>query len=216
MLYLCCDIEINLFTQKRQQNMGINSTNESGKPNNQKQKSHSRKLLRRNLSSNRPSCKNDAAKIQIFRKPAIEKLKLLEKSYQQNNQIYGFITDIKNALGLKATKGVSGYGIVNIPKSDGSVLEATISPTNHHANAQTYIDNDCNLEYNLKISVRKKQMRGKFKPHKDVVLDEYEYTGKELRKVDNALALIIRSIIGFLETGVYEDLTGVAVVHRSP
>ena len=59
-------------------------------------------------------------------------------------------------------------------------------------------------------------MRSKFKPHKDVVLDEYEYTGKELRKVDNALALIIRSIIGFLETGVYEDLTGVAVVHRSP
>ena len=191
-------------------------TNESGKPNNQKQKSHSRKLLRRNLSSNRPSCKNDAAKIQIFRKPAIEKLKLLEKSYQQNNQIYGFITDIKNALGLKATKGVSGYGIVNIPKSDGSVLEATISLTNHHGNAQTYVDNDCNLEYNLKISVRKKQMRGKFKPHKDVILDEYEYTGKELRKVDNALALIIRSIIGFLETGVYEDLTGVAVVHRSP
>ena len=191
-------------------------TNESGKPNNQKQKNHSRKLLMRNLSSNRPSCKNDAAKIQIFRKPAIEKLKLLEKSYQQNNQIYGFLTDIKNALGLKPTKGASGYGIVNIPKNDGSVLEATISLTNHHSNAQTYIDNDCNLEYNLKIAVRKKQMRSKFRPHKDVVLDEYEYTGKELRKVNNALALIIRSIIGFLETGVYEDLTGVAVVHRSP
>ena len=195
--------------------MGINGTNESGKPNNQKQKNHSRKLLRRNLSSNRPSCKNDAAKIQIFRKPA-RKIKLLEKSYQQNNQIYGFLTDIKNALGLKPTKGVSGYGIVNIPKSDGSVLEATISLTNHHGNAQTYIDNDCNLEYNLKISVRKKQMKRKFTPHKDVVLDEYEYTGKELRKVDNALALIIRSIIGFLETGVYEDLTGVAVRHHSP
>jgi len=191
-------------------------TNESEKPNKQKQKSHFRKLLRRNLSSNRPSCKNDATKIQIFRKLAIEKLKLLEKSYQQSNQIYGFLTDMKNALGIEPTKGVSGYGIVYIPKNDGSVLEATISLTNHHGNAQTYIDNDCNLEYNLKISVRKKQMKGKFKPHKDVVLDEYEYTGKELRKVDNALALIIRSIIGFLETGVFEDLTGVAVVHRSP
>ena len=196
--------------------MGINSTNESGKPNNQKQKNHSRKLLRRNLSSNRPSCKNDAAKIQINRKLAIEKLINIEKSYQQNNQIYGFLTDIKNALGLKPTKGASGYGIVNIPRNERSVLEATLSLTNHHSNAQTYIDNDCNLEYNLKIAVRKKQMRSKFKPHKDVILDEYEYTGKELRKVDNALALIIQSIIGFLETGVYEDLTGVAVVHRSP
>ncbi len=191
-------------------------TKEIGKLNKEKQKNHSRKLLRRNLSSNRPSCKNDAAKIQINRKLAIEKLINLEKSYQQNNQIYGFLTEIKNALGLKPTKGASGYGIVNIPRNERSVLEATLSLTNHHSNAQTYIDNDCNLEYNLKIAVRKKQMRSKFKPHKDVILDEYEYTGKELRKVDNALALIIRSIIGFLETGVYEDLTGVAVVHRSP
>jgi len=191
-------------------------TKEIGKLNKEKQKNHSRKLLRRNLSSNRPSCKNDAAKIQINRKLAIEKLINLEKSYQQNNQIYGFLTEIKNALGLKPTKGASGYGIVNIPRNERSVLEATLSLTNHHSNAQTYIDNDCNLEYNLKIAVRKKQMRSKFKPHKDVILDEYEYTGKELRKVDNALALIIQSIIGFLETGVYEDLTGVAVVHRSP
>ena len=191
-------------------------TKEIGKLNKEKQKNHSRKLLRRNLSSNRPSCKNDVAKIQINRKLAIEKLINLEKSYQQNNQIYGFLTEIKNALGLKPTKGASGYGIVNIPRNERSVLEATLSLTNHHSNAQTYIDNDCNLEYNLKIAVRKKQMRSKFKPHKDVILDEYEYTGKELRKVDNALALIIQSIIGFLETGVYEDLTGVAVVHRSP
>lgn len=197
-------------------NEGQSKTKEIGKLNKEKQKNHSRKLLRRNLSSNRPSCKNDAAKIQINRKLAIEKLINLEKSYQQNNQIYGFLTEIKNALGLKPTKGASGYGIVNIPRNERSVLEATLSLTNHHSNAQTYIDNDCNLEYNLKIAVRKKQMRSKFKPHKDVILDEYEYTGKKLRKVGNALALIIRSIIGFLETGVYEDLTGVAVVHRSP
>ena len=191
-------------------------TNENGKANDQKQKIISTNCIRRNLSSNRPSCENDTAKIHIFREPAIENLKTLEKSYQQNDRIRGFLTDIKNALGLKRLNGASEYGIVRIPKSNGAFLEATISPTNHHANAQTYLDKDCNYGYNLKIAVRKKEMRGKFKPHKDVVLDEYEYTGKELRKVDNALALIIRSIIGFLETGVYEDLTGVAVVHRSP
>ncbi|MBQ1780277.1 MAG: hypothetical protein II001_02465 [Bacteroidales bacterium] len=64
--------------------------------------------------------------------------------------------------------------------------------------------------------MKKSKIKGVFRPHDNVILDEYEYTGKKLRKVDNALALIIRSIIGFLETGVYEDLTGVAVVHRSP
>ena len=57
-------------------------TKEIGKLNKEKQKNHSRKLLRRNLSSNRPSCKNDAAKIQINRKTAIQKLTELEKNIQ--------------------------------------------------------------------------------------------------------------------------------------
>jgi hypothetical protein len=79
-------------------------TKEIGKLNKEKQKNHSRKLLRRNLSSNRPSCKNDAAKIQINRKLAIEKLINLEKSYQQNNQIYGFLTEIKKRIRTKTDK----------------------------------------------------------------------------------------------------------------
>ena len=169
-------------------------TNESGKPNNQKQKSHSRKLLRRSLSSNKPSRENDAAKIQINR----------------------FLTNVKNAIGLQPSKGASEYGFVIIPKENNETLTASISLTNHHGDARTYIDRNANYEYNLKISVKKSKIKGVFRPHDNVILDEYEYTGKKLRKVDNALALIIRSIIGFLETGVYEDLTGVAVVHRSP
>lgn len=195
-------------------NQKLSKIDGNGKTN--KQKSHSRKLLRRSLSSNRPSCKNDTAKIQIIRETAIENLEKLEKSYNGNNEIYGFLTDVKVALGLKPRKGASRYGVVQIPKDDGTILEASISATNHHANAQTYIDHNCNCEYNLKIAVRKSKMKRKFKPHNEVVLDEYEYTGKELKKVENALALIIRSIIRFLQTGVYEDLTGVAVRHHSP
>ena len=42
------------------------------KPN--EKKSRSRKLLRRSLSSNRPSCRNDATKIQISRETALAKL----------------------------------------------------------------------------------------------------------------------------------------------
>ena len=61
-------------------------TNESEKQNKQKQKSHSRKLLRRNLSSNRPSCKNDAAKIQIIRirEEANKALKRLQPHFLRN------------------------------------------------------------------------------------------------------------------------------------
>lgn len=181
-----------------------------------KQKSHSRKLSRRSLSSNLPSCENDAAKIQINRETAIANLEKLEKSYQHTNQIRGFLINIKNALGLKPTQGASGYGVVDIPKDDGSVLKVSISPTNHHANAQTYIDHNCNCEYNLKIAIRKSKMKGEFKPHDLVVLDEFAYTGAKIKDIDNALALIIKGIVEFLKTGVYTDLTGVAVPHHSP
>lgn len=79
-------------------------TNESEKQNKQKQKSHSRKLLRRNLSSNRPSCKNDAAKIQIFRKPAIEKLKLLEKKLSTKQSDIWFYYRNKKRIRTKTDK----------------------------------------------------------------------------------------------------------------
>ena len=89
-----------------------------------KQKSHSRKLSRRSLSSNLPSCENDAAKIQINRETAIANLEKLEKSYQHTNQIRGFLINIKNALGLKPTQGASGYGVVDIPKEIPLMISA--------------------------------------------------------------------------------------------
>jgi len=181
-----------------------------------KKKNHSCKLLRRSLSSNKPSCKNDAAKIQINRENAIKKLTELEKNYLGINQIYGFLTNVKKAIGLQPSKGASEYGFVIIPKENNTTLTASISLTNHHGDARTYIDRNANYEYNLKIAVKKSKIKGIFRPDDDVLLDEYEYTGKELKKVDNALALIIRSIVGFLQTGLYEDLTGVAIRHRSP
>lgn len=181
-----------------------------------KQKSHSRKLLRRSLSSNIPSRRNDAAKIQINREKAIDELKKLEKSYTDIEQIYGFLLNIKNAIGLQPSKGASEYAPVEIPQQNGSILSASISVSNHHSTANTYIEHNFNYEYNLRIVVKKSKIKGKFIPNDDVILDEFDYTGKELNKVNNALSLIIKSIITFLETGVYTDLTGIAVVHRSP
>ena len=181
-----------------------------------KQKSHSCKLLRRSLSSNIPSRRNDDAKVQINREKAIVELKKLKKNYTDIEQIYGFLSNIKNAIGLQPSKGSSEYAPVEIPQQNGSVLTASISVSNHHSSAITYIEHNFNYEYNLRIVVKKSKIKGKFIPEKDVVLDEYDYTGKELNKVNNALSLIIQSIIIFLETGIYKDLTGVAVVYRSP
>jgi len=187
-----------------------------GKRHRRKRKSRSRKLLRRSLSSNVPSRKNDFANIQIYRETAIDNLKNLEKDYTNIEQLYGFLRNIKLALGLQPAKGASEYGIVEIPQDRGRILIASISMSNHHSNAQTYIDNSSNCEYNLRIVVKKSKIKGKFVPKDNVVLDEYSYTGSMLRKVNNSLSLIIQSIIGFLNNGTYEDLTGVAVVHHSP
>ncbi|MBQ9434637.1 MAG: hypothetical protein IJU33_00735 [Bacteroidales bacterium] len=181
-----------------------------------KQKNHSRKLLRRSLSSNKPSCENDAAKIQINRKKAIGKLRKLKKSYTDIEQIYGFLSNLKTAIGLNPSHGASEYAPVEILRSNGTILIASISISNHPSNAKTYIEHDFNYEYNLRIVVKRSKIKRMFVANKDVVLDEFDYTGKELNKVNNALSLIIQSIIDFLETGVYVDLTGVAVVHRSP
>ena len=140
----------------------------------------------------------------------------LEKSYTNIEQLYGFLRNIKLALGLQPAKGASEYGIVEIPQESGSVLVASISMSNHHSNAQTYIDKNTNCEYNLRIVVKKSRIKGEFVPDENVVLDEYSYTGSMLRKVNNSLSLIIKGIVDFLKTGVYTDLTGVAVSHHSP
>ena len=187
-----------------------------GKRHRRNKKVISANCIRMGLSPNKPSHGNDFAKIQINRETAIENLEELEKSYQHTNQIRGFLTNLKNALELKRMDGASEYGIVDIPKEDGSILKVSISPTNHHANAQTYIDHNCNCEYNLKIAVRKSKMKGNFKPHDLVVLDEFAYTSAKIKGIDNALSLIIKGIIDFLKTGVYTDLTGVAVPYHSP
>ena len=195
-------------------NQKLSKTDGNGKTN--KQKIIPTNCIRRSLSSNKPSCENDAAKIQINRETAIANLKILEEKYFNVEELHGFLTNLKIAIGLTNSKGVSEYGAVSIPHGSGRSLSASFSLSNHHSNAETYINKKSNHEYNLRIVVRKSKLKGDFKPHNDVILDEYEYTGKELKKVENALALIIRSIIGFLQTGVYEDLTGIAVRHHSP
>lgn len=119
-------------------------------------------------------------------------------------------------MGIPNTKGASKYGVVKIPKEDGSVLEASLRITNHNTNAETYISHNANYEYNLSILVRKNFQSNNFKPHDEVKLDEFVYYGRKIAEVENPLTQIINSIIVFLQTGVYKDTTGVAFKNTSP
>jgi hypothetical protein len=159
---------------------------------------------------------NGIAKVIINNEISIPRLKKLAEKYIGIINPQGFLTDIRIALGIPDSKGVSKYGYVVIPKYEGNYLQASLRITNHNSNVKTYIDNGLNLEYNLSIVVSKRFKSNTFKPHDDVRLDEYVYYGKRMAKVENPLTQIINSIIGFLQTGVYEDTTGIAFRNTSP
>ena len=164
----------------------------------------------------KPSQTNDNANVQINTEKAIPKLKKLAQNYIGVNDPYGFLTNLRKALDIPNLEGASKYGVVNIQKEDGSKLEASLRITNHNSNAETYITHNSNYEYNLSILVRKNFKTNTFKPHDEVRLDEYVYYGKRMAKVENPLTQIVNSIIGFLQTGVYEDTTGIAFKNSSP
>lgn len=166
--------------------------------------------------SHSPSQTNVDAKVQINIETAIPKLEKIAQKYVGIINPQGFLTDLRIALGIPDSQGVSKYGEVLIFKEDVFFLKASLRITNHQANAKQYIIHDANCEYNLSIVVRREMRRNTFKPHDDVRLDEYVYYGKRMAKVENPLTQIINSIIGFLQTGVYEDTTGIAFRNTSP
>ena len=166
--------------------------------------------------SHSPSQTNVDAKVQINIETAIPKLEKIAQKYVGIINPQGFLTDLRIALGIPDSQGVSKYGEVLIFKEDVFFLKASLRITNHQANAKQYIIHDTNCEYNLSIVVRREMRRNTFKPHDDVRLDEYVYYGKRMAKVENPLTQIINSIIGFLRTGIYEDTTGIAFRNTSP
>ena len=164
----------------------------------------------------KPSQTNDVANIKINAEIAIPKLEKLAEDYVGVINPYGFLTNLREALEIPNLEGSSKYGVIVIHKGNGNSLEASLRITNHNSNAETYITHNANYEYNLSVLVRKNFKRNTFKPHDDVRLDEYVYYGKRMAKVENPLTQIINSIIGFLQTGVYEDTTGIAFRNTSP
>ena len=183
---------------------------------NEAKKKAKRLNFHKGRQSRSPSQTNGDAKIQINVETAIPKLEKLAQKYIGISNPYGFLTDLRTALGIPNKQGASKYGEVTIPRNDGSVLQASLRITNHQANAGTYITHNANCEYNLSIVVRKTRRRNTFKPHDDVRLDEFVYYGKNIAQVENPLTQIVNSIIGFLQNGDYIDTTGVALPNTSP
>ena len=164
----------------------------------------------------RPSQSFDCTNVVINSQDAIQSLRQLSQNYFGVNDPHGFLTDLRNALGIIHSDGASNYGEVQIPQSDDSVMKVSLRITNHNSNAETYLTHNANYQFNLSILVRKNFQKNKFKAHKDVVLNEYVYYGKKMKNLQNPLSQIVESIIGYIKTGRYKDTTGIAMVNKSP
>ena len=183
---------------------------------NDKSKNAKRLNFHKGRQPRNPSQTNGTTNVRINSEIAIPKLQELAHRYIGIIDAKGFLDDLRIALGIPNAKRVSKYGEIVVPKDDGSILKASLRITNHQANAGQHIKNNANYDYNLSIVVRRRARKNTFIPHNDVKLDEYVYYGKNISKVENPLTQIINSIIGFLQTGVYKDTTGVALKNTSP
>lgn len=183
---------------------------------NPKKKAKRLNSLRGTQRFTRPSQPLGTANVIINTNDAIPKLQQLSQKYIGVNNPHGFLTDLRNALGIPDSSGASKYGEIRIPQSDGSLMKVSLRITNHNSNAETYITHNANYPFNLSILVRKNFQKNRFKPHNNVVLHEYVYYGKKMENIENPLSQIVNSIIGYLQTGKYKDTTGVAMVNTLP
>jgi len=169
-------------------------------------------LLSRTYST-KASQISDEAKVRINLKSAIERLKKLSSDYMGYSNPKNFIGNVRYALGLKSGDTASSYGEFYIHFPNG-VKSFSIRISNHNAVADTYHGRDS--DFNLSISISLRNKKPNFKSNDDVVLDDVAYRGEMLDTLQNPLSDIIDGVIGYLQTGVYEDKTGVGILRKSP
>ena len=124
----------------------------------------------------------------------------------------GFLTDLTNVLGIDDSDRASRYTVANLNLGD-KTIKVSIRVSAHNANATNF---PRNLDYALSIVVSRRFKKKTFKACDEVKMDEYVYMGNALYTVDSPLSQICRSLIGFLNTGVYNDTTQIAKVNHSP
>ena len=175
-----------------------------------KQKSHSPELISRPLVTT-ASQENDGAKIQNKNETAKQNLLVVAKKYKGINDVEGFITNLKWALGMSANKA-SNYSTFIVGENQ---MRASIRVSNHHANALKYLKHEPN-DFNLSVMVSKRYRKNAFQADPKVVLKEFVYMGRQLEAVESPFSQIALSLANFLDTGEYVDTTGIAKVNVSP
>ena len=169
------------------------------------------------LKASQPS---DSAKVRTDIEETKFSLTALAEKWKGVNSVFGFLTDLWQALGIAETTpsqqrggNSSRYAAFDI----GNGLIVTIRASAHNADAGNYAkDGNVQGNSNLSIVLQKRNRKNKFKPNEEVKLEEYVYIDSRIATVENPLSKIAMSLVNYLTDGNYVDTTGVAIPHTSP
>ena len=148
------------------------------------------------------------AKVLQNRKNAKEALANVAKTYREITDTKGFLTALKDAMGLIGNGG-SAYRSYELPNGDSFVMRVS----NHNARAYNVKDGE-RVE---SIVIKRKHSPNRFEPANGKIVDEYVYFKEDIRKAPaGTLSSIAESISELLDTGEYHDKTGLARENHSP
>ena len=151
------------------------------------------------------SSKNADAKIRISKEAAKNNLDNLSETYLNTQNTRGFLGDLKRALGETKTQGQSSYFDFNTNNG-----EVTLRISNHNANAEN-VKGERDV---ISVIIKSERTKNNYKDAEGVNLTEFAYFKERIAKADgNTLSQIAESIKDMLDTGVYVDKSGLAVVN---
>ena len=136
-----------------------------------------------------------------------EKLAVLKKKIDGKTSHRGVISELASAV-MADSQGYS-----TIVTANGNEVHIRIS--NHNANAEHFERRGHNDD-NVSIVIKSRRTANTFRPHPEVELTEYVYTTEAIKADSNILSQVAESLRQMIETGEYVDLSGKALVNRSP
>ena len=158
------------------------------------------------------SIDNDAetsAKVVISNQGAKHELNNIIHKYAGQRKTRGFISDLARALGDRSNEPRQTYYFEFTDKQGNPY---TLRISNHNVNGENIADN----EKEISIVIKSRRQPNKFiAGNADV--REYVYFKESIANGDGqTLAWIAQDIATMLDTGVYEDNSGIAILNTSP
>ncbi len=136
-------------------------------------------------------------------------IELIIKS-RKRKTVRGFLTDLKQALGIGGKSSDYKYFTVN-------GVKCSIRVSNHNAKASNYANRNSRVFNNTSIVIKSsRKSPNTFAPDNKVVIKEYVYFRPDLEGNSDMFPLIVEGIAELLQTGKYIDKTGIAKQNISP